>query len=423
MTTTKIKLLVLAEGATLAHVARPYVLAQSLAHNGHEIVFACPAELKWVTEGAAFPVVPLLCQSPAKFARRLERGQPLYDLHTLDQYVKDDLDLIRQHTPDLVLGDFRLSLSVSARLAGVPYATLCDAYWSPETPFEPILPTLPFTRFVPIALAQNIFNALTPLVFRKHAAPMDALRQSYGMEGFGGDLRLCYTDADLRLFANPAAIFPETRVHSGAAFIGPIAWSPEQPLPVDYPDDPDTVYVSMGSSGRLDVLDSLFRAVARLGLTAAVATAGRAAPLPPCGAKIKIFDFLPARAAISHARFVICNGGSPSTNLAYEAGKPVLAIPANMDQLMNMRAVVRAGLGHAVRADRVSNGTLEKALLEIMEAPPRTRPEDIAPAGRPRQEQLCEQATHLLTPLLAPLHTKQFRDPPARNPNKASSAS
>ena len=37
----------------------------------------------------------------------------------------------RLFQPDLVIGDFRLSLSVSARVAGVPYIAIANSWWSP----------------------------------------------------------------------------------------------------------------------------------------------------------------------------------------------------------------------------------------------------------------------------------------------------
>jgi UDP:flavonoid glycosyltransferase YjiC (YdhE family) len=376
------KVLFFAEGATLAHVARPWLLAEALSKEGCEVVFACPPAACWITRGSTIEVVPLRTQPPELFARRLQRGQPLYDLATLEAYLRADLALLDAHRPDLVVGDFRLSLSVGARLAKLPYITLCDAYWAPETAFEPVVPVLPFTRFTPIPLAQAIFRLAAPLAFRAHAAPMEALRRAHGLPGFDGDLRRSYTDADLRLFANPQELFPSTRTHEGARFIGPMAWSPDMPLPDDFPDEPDLVFVSMGSSGSVEVLAHLFAALTRLRLPAVVATAGRPIPPIPSGSGIRSYDFVPARAAIAHSRMVVCNGGSPVTNLAYLAGKPLLGIPANMDQLMNMRALVRAGVGQSIRADRAAPRALEQALKTPPAAPEPTVADDPATLGQ-----------------------------------------
>lgn len=363
MSATPIKVLFFAEGATLAHVARPYVLAAGLPPDGFEIVFARPPSYEWLTHNARFAVAPLPCQDAVIFSQRLEHGSPLYDLSTLTQYVETDRALIRQYRPDVVVGDFRLSLAVSARLEDVPYAALCDAYWSPETPLEaPPIPVLPFTPFLPIGFAEKLFAWISPIAFRVHARPIELLRRRFGLPGINHDLRLAYTDADLRLFVSFQSLFPDVKVHAGAQFIGPIAWSPSIELPSDFPTEERLIYVTMGSSGRMSVLAALFDVLANLGMPCVVATAGRQLPILPKSKNVRIFDYLPGDKVMERSRLAICNGGSPTTTQALLAGIPILGIPSNMDQMLNMRAIERADCGISVRADRANPATLERAL-------------------------------------------------------------
>lgn len=364
MPASPLKVLFFAEGATLAHVARPFVLAEGLPPETFEVVFARPQGYEWLTRDARFQIVDLPCQAAAVFAQRLAQGRPLYDLATLTCYVETDRALIRQFRPDVIVGDFRLSLAVSARLEGVPYASLCDAYWSPEAPLEPPpLPVLPFTPFVPIALAERLFAWISPIAFRIHARPMELLRRSFGLPGIGPDLRLAYTDADLRLFASFPSLFPDVRTHAGAQFIGPVAWSPKMELPAGFPDEAGLIYVTMGSSGRTNVLAALFDELAQFGTPTVVATAGRKLPATPKSRNIKIFDFLPGDKVMARSRLAICNGGSPTTTQALLAGVPVLGIPSNMDQMLNMLALLRDECGLLVRADRANPTRLRNALL------------------------------------------------------------
>lgn len=367
MNAAGLRILLMAEGSTLAHVGRPLVLARLLHQAGAEVVLARPPDYDWMTANEPFHVVDLGIQRPAEFARRLDAGKPLYEFDTLRQYVEDDLVLLREHRPDVVIGDFRLSLSVSARLERIPYATLCDAYWSPEAPLEPTLPVFPWTRFVPIPLAQAIFRQVAPLAFRIHARPMERLRRHYGLSSLGHDLRLCYTDADLRLFANPRALFPNVREHAGAAFIGPLAWSPAaSDLPsLKQPGSP-LVYVTMGSSGAPEVLAALLPALERFDCDIVLTTAGKPLPAGLDASRARIFDFLPGDRVCAQANLVICNGGSPSTNQALNHGVPVLGVARNMDQFLNMRAIEKFGAGLLLRADKTSSRVIESTLFRLM---------------------------------------------------------
>lgn len=368
---TATRFLFIAEGSTLAHVGRPLVLARALHLAGFDVVFARPPAYGWMTRDDRFTSVDLATQSPTEFARRLERGQPLYDLATLERYVQDDLVLLRAHRPGVVIGDFRLSLSVSARLAGVAYATLCDAYWSPEDPLETALPVFPWTPYVPLALAEPLFRSVAPLAFRLHARPMEALRRRHGLPGLDHDLRRCYTDADLRLFANPAALFPQVAPHAGAAFIGPLAWAPRgMALPAALGDsDRPLVYVTMGSSGATGILGLVLGALAQRDCELIVTTAGRPLPSTVDAARVRIFDYLPGDLVCARASLVVCNGGSPTTNQALVHGVPVLGIARNMDQFLNMQAIERFGAGLTLRADRVSTGALAKATECLLGTP------------------------------------------------------
>ena len=151
------RILFFAEAVTLAHAARPIVLANCLQGLSHEPVVACDDRYKRFMVGQTWQTLPLRSISSQRFLRSLALGTPVYDLSTLRRYVADDIDLIERVKPDLIVGDFRLSLSVSARLAGIPYATITNAYWSPycrDRSFP--LPVLPFTRFSPLSIAASI---------------------------------------------------------------------------------------------------------------------------------------------------------------------------------------------------------------------------------------------------------------------------
>ena len=363
----KLKVLFFAEGATLAHVARPLILAKGLDPNCFDVTLCRPASYSRLTDGLPFRVVNLDCQDASVFARRLASGSPLYDFETLSTYVRADLSLIDHEKPDVVIGDFRLSLSVSARLRATPYITVCDAYWSPEAPLIPALPVMSFTHFAPLGICESIFRLVSPLAFRFHALPMERLRAKFGLAPLGYDLRHCYTDADLRLFANFPALFPEVRPHAGADFIGPIAWSPNANGNIDFlsSGDQPLVYITMGSSGDLSILAHIIPIFEELGSRIVVTTAGRPLPFKPQSQNTKVFDFLPGAAVCQKASLVVCNGGSPTTNQALKCGVPVLGIPQNMDQFLNMRAVEAYGAGLLVRSDRI-NATRLRNVVKMM---------------------------------------------------------
>ena len=366
----KLKVLFFGEGATLAHVARPLMLAEGLDKTQFEVTLCRPKSFSIFTASLSFPVLDLECLDSNVFAHRLDRGLPLYDFPTLCRYVEADLALIDSEKPDIIIGDFRLSLSVSARLRSIPYVTICDAYWSPERALKPPLPVMGFTRYAPIALTEFLFQRIAPVAFRLHAQPLERLRAKFGLPSLGYDLRRCYTDADLRLFANFPALFPDISLHGKADFIGPIAWSPNfnGDLELLAAKGPLT-YVSMGSSGNPQIIESIVPVLEDYGSRVVVATAGKPLTLKSKHPTTQVFDYLPGSAICRQANLVICNGGSPTTNQALSSGVPVLGIPQNMDQFLNMEAIVAFGAGSMVRADRAQPFQLRQAIESLISDP------------------------------------------------------
>jgi len=342
------------------------MLAKGLDATRFDAILCRPKSFSKFTNGLPFPVYDLDCQDGRVFARKLDHGLPLYDFPTLCHYVDADLTLIDREKPDIVIGDFRLSLSVSARLRSIPYISICDAYWSPELPLSPPLPVLGFTRFAPIALTEFLFRRIAPLAFRLHALPLERLRAKFGLPSLGYDLRCCYTDADLRLFANFPALFPDVSPHSGADFIGPITWSPDFDGELDFlTGDGPLIYVTMGSSGNPQVVEKIIPILEQLGNRIVVTTAGKSMSFTPRLPTTKIFDYLPGSLVCQHASLVICNGGSPTTNQALSSGVPVLGIAQNMDQFLNMEAITSFGAGQLIRADRAESARLKDAIEAI----------------------------------------------------------
>jgi len=275
--------------------------------------------------------------------------------------------LIKQFAPDLIVGDFRLSLSISARISGIPYATITNAYWSPYSLQEYIVPTLPITKFLPISLSQFLFNAARPLAFALHTIPLNNVRKRYGLAGLGFDLRRVYTDADFVLYADVPDLFSLVDVPENHVFLGPILWSPPMASPSwwdDIPEDRPVIYVTPGSSGHGNLLPQVVLALADLPVRVIVAKAGNSLP-PTFPANFFVADYLPGTAAAARSSLVICNGGSPTCHQALAAGVPVLGIATNLDQYLNMNSIENFGAGVTLRADRVVARNI-KAAVDVL---------------------------------------------------------
>lgn len=365
------RVLFFAEAVTLAHVARPLALAESLDAGHYDIALACASRYHHFFQGKPWQHIPLQSISSEQFLRALSRGSPVYSTQTLRQYVKDDLEIIKKIDPDVIVGDFRLSLSVSARIVGIPYITITNAYWSPHYTGSAFpLPVLPMTKILPLKLADAVFRLTLPLALMLHCAPLNCVRRENGMASLGATLQRIYTDADYVLFADMPELFPTSGLPAEHQYLGPILWSPPVAKPTWWehlPTDRPLIYMTLGSSGQARFLPMLLDVLGELPVTVIAATVEAYPGSIPRNACLA--NYLPGTEAALRSRMVICNGGSPTSSQALAAGVPVLGIASNADQFLNMDALVRAGAGVVLRADRLNGFAIEEAVKKLLFCP------------------------------------------------------
>ncbi len=367
-TTPRKKILFVAEAVTLAHVVRPLVLAQSLESEQFDVHFACANRFEFVFAGAAFRRWEIKSIACEQFFQALSTGSRLYSSRQLTEYIEEDLRLLQAVRPDLVVGDFRLSLAISAPLAGIPYAAIANAYWSPFTTRAHFpLPDVRLARLFGRRCATELFHFAQPAIFAYHARPLNKLRKKHGLSSLGNLLDV-YTHGDYTLYPDLQTLFPTAKLPVHHHYIGPIQWSPDVGLPHWWEGldaKKPIVYVNLGSSGPAELLPTIMDTLGRLPLTIALATAGRwqpASPLESHGAS----EYLPGDRVAEHAALVICNGGSPSVYQALAKGVPVIGIASNLDQFLCMSAVETAEAGLLLRAGQVFPHSLQKAVETIL---------------------------------------------------------
>jgi len=116
------------------------------------------------------------------------------------------------------------------------------------------------------------------------------------------------------------------------------------------------------------VVSPILAGLARLGCPVVVATAGAsiAASLP---AHVHLADYLPGDIVARQSRLVVCNGGSPTSHQALLAGVPVLGIPDNLDQVLNMSYLQEAGVGDWLRPRDISADAVEHLAQQLLADP------------------------------------------------------
>jgi UDP:flavonoid glycosyltransferase YjiC (YdhE family) len=364
------RILFIAENVTMAQVVRLLALARRLPSERYEVHFACSDATPWLLSGIGFRHWPLFTIDGPRALAALAKGERLYDAATLERYVADELALFDAVQPDLIVSDFRLSLAVSSRLAGLPCASLINAYWSPFAVRERFpLPDHPIVSLVGVERAERYFPQALPRVFAHFAAPLNAVRKRHGLSAASLLEQLCF--GDWVLYPDVPELCPVAQAPSTHRFLGAIPWSPDVPLPVELLAGDDfrpLIYVTLGSSGDHAALAAVLAGLEDLPIRGLLATAGRPPPkrLP---ASFRVADYVPGDLVARQARFVVNNGGSAGMYQALAAGVPVLGIPSNLDQYLGMQCLIRAGAGLQLRSASLRPEQVRRAAQQLCEDP------------------------------------------------------
>ncbi|MCU7959119.1 MAG: hypothetical protein KZQ58_03785, partial [gamma proteobacterium symbiont of Bathyaustriella thionipta] len=204
---TRPRILFVGESVSLAHVTRPWVLAQALDAEQYEVHLACSDKWRHLLAARHIHWHNLHSISSEAFMAALSQGRPIYSEKNLSDYIEADLELISQVKPDFIVADFRLSLSISAKLAAVPYANLCNAYWSAYRQGKLPVPDHKVLKILGVGAGSALMQGLLPLFMKHHAKAINRLRKRHGFPSLGS-LQSAYTYGDYTLYCDLPRLFP-----------------------------------------------------------------------------------------------------------------------------------------------------------------------------------------------------------------------
>ena len=376
-----LSVLIFAEAASFAHVARSVTLKNELEKIGCEVTIARDDRYDHLLRMEDRKHRSLSSLSSSTFLARIGKLRFPYTSAELTHYVHDELRLLDEIRPDLVIGDFRLTLAISARLKGVPYASLANGYWLPEIgnprPEPPAEARKRLKRFLQkTGLPENLVERITRHALKvgmNHAAkPFNRVARKFGVSQAIGDLHHVYTQADHILLPEPSGWMKiQEPKRESIHPIGPLGWESSMPLPSwwsELDSKLPLVLIALGSSGNVSYADVAIEALQNEPINIIVSGKPRG---QRALSKAHLFcePFLNSARILKDADLLISNGGSLSMVDALKAGCPVLGLTSNYDQILNMAIVEDHGVGLSISGPLSANQIREYA-LNLLDRPP-----------------------------------------------------
>lgn len=356
--------------SSLGHVVRSSVAAGRLAAAGHEVILACHESARSVPERHGVPWIAMGEIAPAPAWRGLDDPETLRAFvrerlagtEYVSASLEDELRIIGEHRPDVVVADMRNTAGVAAAMVGVPSCTIHN-----------------------LRLFQHPMHVVLPEVLRTLAEL--GVEDRFARKALGDTLlvpdvavldRLCEVPSDTAALI--CSLVDEIR-HVGPIVSPELACAPDSDdrLRHTQPGDvrPARVSIMLGGSGAGDhEIDRLVRALAPLGAhldvvlgnreqgsvgadqarLAALAAAGQ---VTVSGFRDDVVDVL------RRSDVAIVHGGHSSMIEGLVCGTPLVFVPHSTEQRQNAARVQELGLGRVLASDG-SDDAVRSAVLDAL---------------------------------------------------------
>lgn len=368
-------------GYSLAETSRMVEIAKGIVkHPKARAVF----DVRFISEGGKFGELatahgfPLITIEPAISDEKIahifavndeEKFAPVYSGREMIEKVRTDIRYLKELNPVAVVTGSYLSMPVSCRVLNIPLVWTVQSTW-----FEEFFASGAGTtdRIRPLWLKRIVdffvFSFIHFWMWYGFIHPVNKAAAHYGVSKFKpvfsyftGRITLVCETPDFATAALPPHHY----------FTGPLTTNEEFALPEtvrDLPRDMPIVYFAMGSSGLpwvvADILKSFagkpYRVVAPV--KSLISKLGDVV-VPP---NVTVTDWLPALEVNRLADVAVIHGGIGTVMTAALAGRPVVGVGMQPEQVANLSCLVRKGMAIRVKKSKHVGNDVQTALTALL---------------------------------------------------------
>jgi len=315
---------------------------------------------------------PRLTKEKVDFIAKVDRGEkfaPAFTGAELIQRVNSEVACLNDLKPVAVVTGSYVTIPVTCRVLSIPLVWVVQSTWLPDffchgagmTDYlrPAVLKTAAdwfVLRFINFWIKHGFLNSLN------HAA------RHYGVPGYGSIFD--YWRGDITLVAEPPE-FSGVKLPPNHFYTGPLVPQDEFALPDairDLDENLPLIYFAMGSSGTPEIVarivesfeGRLYRVIAPVKFQLDQLS-GVHVP-----ANVLVTDWVPALQVNKLADLAVIHGGIGTVMVAALAGKPVVGVGMQMEQVANLACLERLGFAIRVGKSRDPSAKVQSAIQKLM---------------------------------------------------------
>ena len=384
MTTSKKVLLFAPCAFNLAETSRMVEIAKAVErHPEAREAFA----VHFISDGGDFEALierhgfaltrmkPRLTKEKIEHIAKVDRGErfaPAFSDGEMITRVENELACLKALKPVAVVTGSYVTIPLTCRILQTPLVWVIQSTWLPgffrhgAGMTDNVRPTLLkwiadwfILRFINFWIRYGFLN------------PVNRAAKHFGVPGY--DSIFEFWRGDITLLAEPPE-FSGAKLPPGHHFIGPLVPQDEFPLPEELaavPRDEPLIYFAMGSSGTPEIVARIvesfegkpYRVIAPVKFQLALVPGVR---VP---ANVIVTDWVPAVQVNRMADIAVIHGGIGTVMTAALAGKPVVGVGMQMEQVANLACLERLGFAIRVRKSKDPSRQIQAAIEKLLRDP------------------------------------------------------
>jgi UDP:flavonoid glycosyltransferase YjiC (YdhE family) len=315
---------------------------------------------------------PRLTKEKIEFIAKVDRGEkfaPAFADAELIQRVENEIALLKQLKPAAVVTGSYITIPVTCRVLETPLVWVVQSTWLPDF-FCHGAGMTDNLRPAPLkAVADwSVLQFINFWIRYGFLNPINRTAKRFGVPGYHSIFE--FWRGDNTLVAEPPE-FSGVKLPPKHTFIGPLIPQDEFALPKEIaaiPRDKPLIYFAMGSSGTprivAKILESFegkpYRVIAPVKFLLEQVSGVR---IP---ANVLVTDWVPALQVNKLADLAVIHGGIGTVMVAALAGKPVVGVGMQMEQVANLACLERLGFAIRVGKSGDPSAKVQGAIQKLM---------------------------------------------------------
>jgi UDP:flavonoid glycosyltransferase YjiC (YdhE family) len=342
-------------------------------------------EIRFISDGGDFEhlveeegfslkkMEPRLTPEKIEYFAKVDRGEkldPAMSSQELITRIENEVKYLQDLQPAAVITGSYLTIPVTCQILKIPLVSVIQSTWLEDffkrgAGMTDQIKIMPFKRIADwiVWLFINIW------IWYGFLNPLNKAARYFGIEGYKS--MFDYGRGDVALVAEPAE-FTSVKLPPGYYYTGPLIARQDFPIPElvkTISKNLPVVYISMGSSGTPEIVARILESFEGkpYRVIAPVKELLEKLPNVRIPSNVLVTNWLPALEVNKLADLSLIHGGIGTVMTAALAGKPVVGVGMQPEQVANLACLVRKGFAVRIPKSRDPSAGVQNAIRTLLQ--------------------------------------------------------